>query len=130
MNILLDTHAFLWWTGDQDRLPAELLRIMRLPETRLVLSVASSWEAMIKIGLGKLKTDEKWNEIVAREIRENALAILPVKLEHTYTLHGLPPLNRDPFDRMLIAQSICENLTLATGDPLIRNYPDAKTIWE
>jgi PIN domain nuclease of toxin-antitoxin system len=130
MNILLDTHTFIWWTSDRDRLPKPLMEAIRQPANAVYLSVASSWEAMIKLGLGKLRLEEDWNKIIDREIRGNALRILPVKLEHTYSLARLPPLHRDPFDRMLIAQAIAEGFTLATMDPLVNQYPLVSIIWD
>jgi len=129
MNLLLDTHAFIWWTGDQGRLPRALLEAVRQPSNTVYLSVASSWEVMIKLGLGKLRLDEDWGGIIDREIRENAFRILPVKLEHTLALARLPPLHRDPFDRMLVAQAIAEGFTLATKDPLVNQYPLVSTLW-
>jgi len=130
MNLLLDTHAFIWWTGDQSRLPQSLLEAIREPSNTVYLSVASSWEAMIKQGLGKLRFDEDWSNIIDREINQNAFLILPIKLEHTFALNRLPPLHRDPFDRMLIAQAIAEGFTLATRDPLVKQYPLVATVWD
>ena len=100
------------------------------PEAMLFLSVASSWEVMIKVGLGKLTLDESWNVIVDREIRENSIEALPVYLRHTYALERLPPLHRDPFDRLLIAQAIAEGFTLVTADPLVTAYPEVRTFWD
>lgn len=130
MNMLLDTQVFIWWTGDRSRLPKPLMEAICQPSNNVYLSVASSWEAMIKLGLGKLRLDEDWSRVVDKEISENAFRILPIKLEHTYTLKRLPPLHRDPFDRMLIAQAIAEGFTLATKDPLVNQYPLVSTIWD
>lgn len=129
MNLLLDTHAFLWWTSDQERIPRETLNKMKDPEIGVFFSVASSWEAMLKIGLGKLSLREEWHDIVDREIRENGIETLPVYLRHTYALARLPPLHKDPFDRILIAQAIAEGFTLVTADPLVNQYPDVRTMW-
>jgi PIN domain nuclease of toxin-antitoxin system len=130
MNLLLDTRTFLWWTTDQNRIPSETLKKMEDPQCGVFLSVASSWEAMIKIGLGKLSLTEEWSDIIDREIRENGIQTLPVYLRHTYALSRLPPLHRDPFDRILIAQAIAEGFTLVTADPLVKQYPDVSTLWD
>jgi PIN domain nuclease of toxin-antitoxin system len=100
---LLDTHTFLWWTSDPERLPRVLLDLLQAPEARLVLSVASCWELQIKISLGKLKLAEGLGKLVEREIEENSLEILPVGFRHVVELKNLPPLHKDPIDRMLVA---------------------------
>jgi PIN domain nuclease of toxin-antitoxin system len=129
-EILLDTHAFLWWVLEPEKLPSRLFAALSDPETRIVLSVASSWEAQIKMGLGKLVLDLPLQSIIEHEVQTNLWEILPVHLRHTWALSKLPPLHRDPFDRLLIAQAMEEGLTLATRDSLIIQYAQVNTIWE
>jgi len=126
---LLDTHTFLWWTGEPARLPTAVLGILRSPDSSLLLSTASAWELQIKVGLGKLQLDVALEEIIDREIAENGLALLPIELAHIIALGALPPLHRDPFDRMLIAQARAEDLVLVSGDGLVRAYPDVAVLW-
>lgn len=129
MKILLDTHTFLYWSLEPDKLPKNLIKHLSNPSNPVILSVVSSWEAQIKIGLGKLVIQESLKTIVEKEIRVNHWEILPLHLAHTWTLETLPPIHKDPFDRMLIAQAIHEKLFIATKDPLIMSYGEVKTIW-
>jgi PIN domain nuclease of toxin-antitoxin system len=130
MNLLLDTHTFLWWSLEPDKLPISIRKLLSASENRIVLSVVSSWEAQIKAGLGKLVLEESLETIIRREIETNGWEILPVTIAHTWRLADLPPLHRDPFDRMLITQAITEELSIVTKDPLIGSYSSVRTIWE
>jgi PIN domain nuclease of toxin-antitoxin system len=130
MEILLDTHTFLWWSLQPEKLPPIVMQALQDPGNRIFFSAVSSWEAQIKIGLGKLVLHESLRKIVEREIVQNNWEVLPVTLHHTWQLEKLPPLHKDPFDRLLIAQALTENLVLATRDPLICAYPDLKTLWQ
>ncbi len=130
MEILLDTHTFLWWSLQPEKLTPVVLEALRDPENRILFSAVSSWEAQIKIGLGKLILQDPLRKIVERELIQNNWEVLPVTLHHTWRLEQLPPLHKDPFDRLLIAQALAENLVIATKDPLICSYPDLKTIWD
>ena len=130
MNLLFDTHTFIWWSCNPEKLPPNLLSILIKPANTLYLSTASTWEIQIKIGIGKLSFKEDWAKIVAREIETNSIQILQINLEHTFALKKLPPIHKDPFDRMLIAQVLTENFTIATNDSLIQQYPGIQTIWE
>lgn len=130
MNILLDTHVFLWWSLEPDKLPSKLIQKMSSPENSIFLSVASSWESQIKIGIGKLILSESLQTIIDREIQNNDWKILPIHLKHTYRLGKLPPIHRDPFDRILIAQAMSEGLTIATKDSFIQSYKKVKTLWD
>lgn len=129
MEILLDTHTFLWWSLQPEKLPPLVLRALQDPGNRIFFSAVSSWEAQIKIGLGKLILVESLRKIVERELVQNSWEVLPVTLHHTWKLEQLPPLHKDPFDRLLVAQALAENLFIATRDPLICAYPDIKIIW-
>lgn len=116
MRLLLDTHVLIWWDAGQ-RLSREALDAIRGADEVLVSS-ASAWEIEIKRALGKLSgTRSTTDAIVASGFTE-----LPVLTRHAETLRDLPALHRDPFDRMLVAQTLCERLTLVTRDPQVSQY--------
>lgn len=119
MRLLLDTHAFLWWCGDDPRLGDVERRAIRDGANEVFLSAASVWEMAIKQELGRLQVPEPASAAVARLGFEP----LPIAFAHAEATTLLPPLHRDPFDRLLVAQARTEGLTLVTSDPLIREYP-------
>jgi PIN domain nuclease of toxin-antitoxin system len=123
VKLLLDTQAFILFTGDPGALPAKARAAVEDPENQLLLSLASPWEMQIKVGLGKLRLQKPPGELVRFEADRGAVTLLPISLAHIDELSHLPPLHRDPFDRMLIAQARCEGLTLVSGDASIRLYP-------
>jgi PIN domain nuclease of toxin-antitoxin system len=127
-SYLLDTHTFLWWALEPVKLPKTVTSELRDPANRIIFSVVSSWEAQIKLGLGKLELFEPLQSIVSRELTQNRWEILPVHLRHTWRLADLPPLHRDPFDRLLIAQALAEELVVVSRDPLFSGYP-VKVFW-
>jgi PIN domain nuclease of toxin-antitoxin system len=123
MRLLLDTHVFLWYVTADARLPNAFGDAIRDPTNEVFLSVASVWEAVIKFGLGKLSLPSPPADYFPRQRaahRIESLAIDEAALPH---LAGLPPLHRDPFDRMLIAQALEHGLTIASLDPVVRAYP-------
>ncbi len=117
MKLLLDTHVFLWWSGDDQRLKGEAREAIANAE-RVVVSAASAWEAAIKSAAGKLQLLTPFEEAV--EI--NRFEKLPVEFRHAAATAVLPPHHGDPFDRMLIAQALTEGLTLVTHDRLFAQY--------
>jgi PIN domain nuclease of toxin-antitoxin system len=127
MKILLDTHAFLWWDSEPEKLSERALELCQDPENLLLLSAASVWEMQIKIQLGKLKINLPVADLIHQQ-EENGIGILPVHLSHVLALSDLPPLHRDPFDRLLVAQAIVEDAAFISADPLIAQYP-VKAIW-
>jgi len=129
MKLLLDTHAFIWWDGEPDRLPP-LVREYCLDRANIVLlSVASVWEIQIKRQLGKLKLQMPLPEVVKGQQETNGLLILPITLAHVLELDSLPPHHKDPFDRLLIAQARAENAILVSSDSIFINY-DVKLLWQ
>ena len=116
---MLDTHVFLWWCAGDPRLPAVERQAIKDGANDVLLSAASVWEMAIKQALGRLQLPEPPSAAVARLGIER----LPVTFEHAEATVSLPPLHRDPFDRLLAAQARIEGLTLVTRDPLIRSYP-------
>ncbi len=122
MKLLLDTHLLLWAAGQPALLSHAARNLLDNPENELLFSAASFWEIAIKRGLGRddFRVDPR---VLRRGLRDNGYGELPVTSEHTVTLDSLPPLHKDPFDRLLIAQSIAEGITLLTADPLVAQYP-------
>ncbi|MHB8766939.1 MAG: type II toxin-antitoxin system VapC family toxin [Deferrisomatales bacterium] len=123
MKLLLDTHAFLWWVADDPRLVASARALVADPDNELFLSAASGWEISIKCRIAKLSLAEAPGVFVPRHLRANAVQPLPVRMEHALRVSSLPLLHRDPFDRLLVAQSQVERIPLVTGDPLVAQYP-------
>jgi len=119
VRLLLDTHAFLWWVGDDARLGAAEREAVRDGGNDVLLSAASVWEMAIKQALGRLQAPAA----VSTVVDDLGIERLPIRFEHAEATRLLPPLHRDPFDRMLVAQAKVEGLTLVTRDPSIRSYP-------
>jgi PIN domain nuclease of toxin-antitoxin system len=119
VRLLLDTHVFLWWLADDDRLKEAEREAIRDPENDVYLSAASIWEIVIKRGLGRLRVPEPAS-VAARRL---GLQPLPITFEHAEATASLPPLHGDPFDRILVAQAGTETLTLVSYDKAIRSYP-------
>jgi PIN domain nuclease of toxin-antitoxin system len=122
MKLLLDTHVFIWWADHPEKLSAAALSALEDEANELLLSVASVWEMQIKIQLGKLKLSLPLKELIKNQQDTNALTVSPVTLTHVLALDALPFHHKDPFDRLLIAQSIEEGLTLVTADSQFSNY--------
>jgi PIN domain nuclease of toxin-antitoxin system len=120
MRILLDTHVYLWCVND-DRKLSKAARAIIVSATEVYVSSASIWEASIKAGLGKLEVDV--NELVDA-IALSGFQELPVTARHAAMVRQLPEVHRDPFDRLLIAQALCEPLRLLTADDILGNYSE------
>ncbi len=127
MRLLLDTHAFLWWAEQPERLSKLAFAACKDESNELFLSLASIWEIQIKVQFGKLKLDLPLADLV-QEQQENMIRLLPITQSHIFELDALPSHHRDPFDRVLIAQSRVENLILLTTDAMIKQYP-VQTYW-
>jgi PIN domain nuclease of toxin-antitoxin system len=128
MQALLDTHTFLWWIADDPQLSAHAHQIISDGANDLFFSPVSGWEIAIKTQLGKLALPANLEEFVFEQLSRNLFTPLPVQFTHVLGVYRLPPLHRDPFDRLLIAQSRLEALPILTVDPLIRQY-EVQTIW-
>ena len=120
---MLDTHVFLWYISADRQLPVAFGEAVRDSANEVYLSVASVWEAVIKYNLGKLLLPEAPSEYLPRQREAHRIATLPVEEAALTHLAGLPPLHRDPFDRILIAQALQHGLTLVTVDDAVRAYP-------
>ncbi len=128
MQILLDTHAFIWFVEADSLLPQNLKSNLENPKNEIFLSMASIWEMGIKMSLGKLKINKTIEEII--ELAEwNGFQILPILPSHIVRLCQLEFHHRDPFDRMLLAQCLSENLVIASTDSIFDSY-GVNRIWE
>ena len=123
MRLLLDTHVFLWYISADSQLPVVFRDAIRDPANEVYLSAASVWEAVIKYALGKLSLPEPPAEYLPRQRAAHRIATLAVEEAARAHLAGLPPLHRDPCDRILIAQALQHGLQLVTVDDAVRAYP-------
>lgn len=128
MRALLDTHAFLWWITDDRRVSRRVREMLENRGNDFLFSAASAWELIIKAQLGKLKLPVHAPQFIQEQLALNALLTLPIDLAHVLHAHTLPMHHRDPFDRILVAQSQVEKLPIVTADPLITQYA-VETIW-
>ena len=116
MNLLLDTHTFIWWAADPTKLSPAGDAALRDVANMLFLSVASIWELQIKLQIGKLTLPKPLPELVQNQQRVNGLQLLAVEPAHIYGLADLPLHHKDPFDRLIIAQALAKNLTVVSAD--------------
>jgi PIN domain nuclease of toxin-antitoxin system len=128
VRILFDTHTFIWWDDEHTQLSPTALAMCKDRDNTLLLSIVSIWEMQIKIQLGKLKFSVPLPEKIQHQQAANGLEILPITMQHVFSLDQLPDHHRDPFDRLLIAQSVHENIFLMSSDPLVAKYP-VQIIW-
>jgi PIN domain nuclease of toxin-antitoxin system len=127
MKAILDTHAFLWALAGDARMSRHARDIFAGPAD-LSLSIASFWEIIIKVQSRKLNLPRPAGPYVLSKLAENRIECLPITIDHLLALDGLPMHHRDPFDRILIAQSLEENLPVVTSDPWFSQYP-VEVIW-
>jgi PIN domain nuclease of toxin-antitoxin system len=127
MKAILDTHAFLWALAGDARMSRHARDIFAGPAD-LSLSIASFWEIIIKVQSRKLNLPRPAGPYVLSKLAENRIECLPITIDHLLALEGLPMHHRDPFDRILIAQSLEENLPVVTSDPWFSQYP-VEVIW-
>ena len=121
MKLLLDTHLLLWAARQPKRLPAEARRLIEDPGNEPLFSPASIWEVSLKSALGRedFQADAR---ILRRGLLDNGYSELPILSEHAAATADVPPIHKDPFDRLLIAQSLVEGIALLTADPLVARY--------
>jgi PIN domain nuclease of toxin-antitoxin system len=128
VRILLDTHVFLWWNEASPELSKRAYALLSDPRNTLLLSVVSAWELVLKMQTGKLKLPEPASVYVPTRIAHYGIESLEVTLQHVLRCDSLPLYHRDPFDRLLIAQSLVEEVPILTADPLIRKY-SVEVLW-
>jgi len=126
MKILIDTHVFLWGLQDEAKLSLRVQKL--LPAADVWISVAALWEIISKVQIGKLKLPVPVGNFLTAKLTANGVSVLPLTFDHVKRLEELPLHHRDPFDRILIAQSLEESLPLVTADPQFEKYP-VKLIW-
>ena len=122
MKLLLDTQLLLWAAGQPERLSAAARRLLNNPRNELLFSAASLWEIAIKHTLGRddFRAEPR---VLRRGLLDNGYTELPVTSEHAVNTDALPPLHKDPFDRLLLAQAFTEGITLLTADAQVARYP-------
>lgn len=122
MKLLLDTHILLWAAGRPDRLPSSARDLIAATENELFFSAANLWEVVIKRSLGRddFKVDPR---VLRRALLDNGYSELPIGSEHVVAVDSLPPVHKDPFDRILVAQASVEGITLLTADRAVAEYP-------
>jgi PIN domain nuclease of toxin-antitoxin system len=122
MKILLDTHIFLWFISGDNQLSTDVWNAIRDPDNEVYLSAISVWEAIVKYQLGKLPLPEHPETYLPKQRDLHQIASLDLDESSVIQLAKLPPLHRDPFDRMLICQALQNGLTIATVDTAVRAY--------
>src|ERR1700733_3655560 len=122
MKFLLDTHLLLWAAGEPRRLSKQARALIDHPNNDLLFSAASIWEVAIKRGLGRedFKVDAR---LLRRGLLDNGYGELPIISDHVVAVDSLPPIHKDPFDRILVAQATVEGVTLLTIDSMVSQYP-------
>lgn len=128
MRYLLDTGIWLWSIGQVERISGRGQEILNNGREEIYLSAASSWEVSIKAGLGKLHLPSPPAQCIPSFMARQNLLPLPVTHAHAVKVYDLPPHHRDPFDRLILAQSIVEEMTILTADKTFTKYP-VETLW-
>jgi len=126
MKVLIDTHVLLWGLQDEAKVSRRVRTL--LPKADVWISVASVWEIVAKVQVGKLTLPSPVGEYLTAKLKENGVSVLPLMFDHVKRLEEIPLHHRDPFDRILVAQSLEEDLPLVTADPVFAKYP-VRTVW-
>ena len=128
MRVLIDTHVFLWWVEGDRRLPANARATLADPDNECLFSLASVWELAIKSALGKIKLALPLRRYVVENAAANGFRMLDIGLAHLGRVESLARHHGDPFDRLLVAQSLEESVPIVTADPIFRKY-GVRRIW-
>jgi PIN domain nuclease of toxin-antitoxin system len=128
VNLLLDTHSFIWLDSAPQKLSATALAVCQDPDNVLYLSIVNAWEMQIKIQINRLKPTIPLPEMIEGQQIANDLRLLPIELSHIYALGELPLHHNDPFDRILLAQAKAEGFSLVSKDAQFKHY-DVDVIW-
>ncbi|MBP6820065.1 MAG: type II toxin-antitoxin system VapC family toxin [Acidobacteria bacterium] len=128
MKLLLDTHAFIWFVYDSPELSRKTKELLEDKQTELLLSIASVWEMAIKASTGKLTLMAKAGEFVANQLEKDDIQLLPITLTHLNLVETLPFHHKDPFDRLLIAQTAVEHIDIVSVDTIFDSY-GIRRIW-
>ena len=127
MNLMLDTHTFLWFVLDDPQLSVPAKTLIEDSANNIFVSPAIFWEIAIKVQLGKLDLQSPYDEFMYRGIVGNDFAILPIEPKHTSVLTTLPLHHKDPFDRLLVAQAKVENMAIISADTAMDAYNVQRT---
>jgi PIN domain nuclease of toxin-antitoxin system len=130
MSYLVDAHALIWHRDGDARLPRAVRQLLGDGDERLYISDATFWELTIKHSLGKLTLVGGLESLHHEWIGQEVAVPLPIEWRHIRRVGELPILHGDPFDRMLVAQALCEGLSVVTGDPQIHQYPGLNVFWK
>jgi PIN domain nuclease of toxin-antitoxin system len=128
MRYLLDTHTFIWFTEASTNLSPTATSILLDAQNDCLISIVSLWELAIKLSTGKLRIARTFENIIEENIADSGFTVLPVTPIHCQQILSLPFHHRDPFDRMLAAQSIAEKIPLLSIDPIFDSYASER-IW-
>ena len=127
MNLLLDTHALIWFFNGDRRLSENARYAIESADNRKLISIASLWEMALKVSIGRLKFSMGFRSFL-NLIEENGFEIVPLDLDHFMALSQLEFKHRDPFDRMMVAQCLSDSITFVTKDDILKHY-DVKILW-
>jgi PIN domain nuclease of toxin-antitoxin system len=130
VRFLLDTHTFLWFIGGDSKLSAHALQLMENTGNDRLLSIASLWEMSIKASIGRLRLNTTFPNMVKDHVIGNAMDLLSVRPEHLEIVRSLAFHHKDPFDRLIIAQSQSENLPVFSRNPVFDDYEGVRRIWD
>jgi PIN domain nuclease of toxin-antitoxin system len=128
VRLLLDTHVFLWWVAASAKVSRKARTAIASARNECYVSVASGWEIAIKVSLGKLRIEGALDRFLPEQLAANGFRPLPIDLKHAARVAILPFHHRDPFDRLLVAQALEEDLAVVTADPSFARY-GMKRVW-
>ena len=128
MMFLIDTHTFIWYVTDNSRLSNQVLELINDENNQIFLSIASVWEMGIKHGLGKLTFNLPFERFIMQQISINDFMVLDINISQITAITQFPLHHRDPFDRMLIAQAMVENMPIISADTIFDAYP-IRRLW-
>jgi PIN domain nuclease of toxin-antitoxin system len=128
MRLLLDTHTFLWWINNDPLLSEAASASITSVRNECFVSLASCWELAIKTSIGKLRLSKPVERFIPEELAANDFQLLPIDFRHVAKVETLPFHHRDPFDRLLVAQSLTEKMTMVSADGVLSRY-GVKRVW-
>lgn len=129
MRLLLDTHSFIWFFEGDSRLPLNARQLIADEDNNLLLSIASIWEMAIKTSIGKLTLSKSFERAINEHVLLSDIDVLGITVPHTFAVARMALHHRDPFDRIIIAQSLVEAIPLISGDPAFDQYGVTR-IWQ
>jgi PIN domain nuclease of toxin-antitoxin system len=128
MRILIDTCSFLWFIENNPKLSSTALSLIEDSDNEILFSMVSVWEIAIKSSIGKLSITYPFDDFIRQQLKVNDIELLTIKFEHVSYITSLPFHHRDPFDRLILSQSIVEKLPIVSADSIFDSYP-VKRLW-